>query len=266
MAKGNLGEWVDKTLYPAMYRKLDEVFPTMYFVKSGTKWISPRNINGTEPTKKRRDKTVVTESRYHLAIENGEGGNRDLITLFQELNYIADRINAIKEISKILSLDMPEGDLKKWEERKKVTEALALSYDRQKRALNQENKEPGAAAVWEYLTKDRGYSPELIKEMGLGYLSPSEAKFLDDNFKVGFNWRVEQYPLSIAHFSDGDIIGFNCRCISKDASDILRPSMQDRFRRVLFRNTRTSRCLLHARASRERSRLSLQADGEILRR
>ena len=39
--------------------------------------------------------------------ENGGGDTKDLITKFQEFNNIADRIAAIKEIAKILSLDMP---------------------------------------------------------------------------------------------------------------------------------------------------------------
>lgn len=217
MAKGQLGEWVDKTLYPAMYRKLDEVFPTMKFVLSTlkNKWISPKNIDGTDPRHPKKDKTFVLESVYHLMQENGGGDTKDLITKFQEFNNIADRIAAIKEIAKILSLDMPEGDLKKWEERKKKAEALALSYDRQKRALFS----PEGAEVLRYLKEDRGYPEELIKTMGLGFISPAEAKFLNDNFQIGFNWRVEQYPLSIAHFSDGDIIGFNCRCISKEIAE-----------------------------------------------
>lgn len=214
MAKGQLGEWVDKTLYPAMYRKLDEVFPSMKFVLSTlkNKWISPKNIDGTDPKHPKKDKTFVLGSIYHLMQENGGGDTKDLITKFQEFNNIADRIAAIKEIAKILSLNMPEGDLKKWEERKKKVEALALSYDRQKRALFS----PEGAEVLKYLKEVRGYDEQLIRTMGLGFISPAEAKFLNDNFQVGFNWRVEQYPLSIAHFSDGDIIGFNCRCISKE--------------------------------------------------
>ena len=102
MAKGQLGEWVDKTLYPAMYRKLDEVFPTMKFVLSTlkNKWISPKNIDGTDPRHPKKDKTFVLESVYHLMQENGGGDTKDLITKFQEFNNIADRIAAIKEIAK----------------------------------------------------------------------------------------------------------------------------------------------------------------------
>ena len=88
MAKGQLGEWVDKTLYPAMYRKLDEVFPTMKFVLSTlkNKWISPKNIDGTDPRHPKKDKTFVLESVYHLMQENGGGDTKDLITKFQEFN------------------------------------------------------------------------------------------------------------------------------------------------------------------------------------
>ena len=217
MAKGNFGEWVDKELYPEMYRHLDKVFPSMNFVESTLvdKWISPKNIDGTDPKHRRKDKTFVLKCSYRLMQENGGGDTTNLISKFQEFNSIISRTEAIKEIAKILNLEVPKGNSKEWEEKQKKLEAFALSYDRQKRALFS----PEGAHVLKYLKEERGYPEELIKTMGLGFISPVEAKFLNDNFQIGFNWRVELFPLSIAHFSDGDIIGFNCRCISKEIAD-----------------------------------------------
>ena len=217
MAKGNFGEWVDKELYPEMYRHLDKVFPSMNFVESTLvdKWISPKNIDGTDPKHRRKDKTFVLKCSYRLMQENGGGDTTNLISKFQEFNSIISRTEAIKEIAKILNLEVPKGNSKEWEEKQKKLEAFALSYDRQKRALFS----PEGAHVLKYLKEERGYPEELIRSMGLGYISPSEAKYLNDNFQAGFTWNVEQYPLSIAHFSDGDIIGFNCRCISKEIAD-----------------------------------------------
>lgn len=210
MAKGNFGEWVDKTLLPKMHEKLDEVFPNMKFVKSGTKWISPKNIDGTDPKHRKKSKTYIYDNSF-LVQENGEHDSKQLITLFMEHNNIADRIEAIKEIAKIVGEEVPKGNSKEWEEKQKRYEAFALSYDRQKRALFS----PEGAEVLKYLKEVRGYDEPLIRKMGLGYISPQEAIYLNNNFQAGFTW-IEQHPLSIAHFSGGNIIGFNCRCISEE--------------------------------------------------
>lgn len=212
---GVFKDWVDNDLYPEMYRKLDEVFPEMKFTEhaSSNKWTSPKNIDGKDPDDKQKDKSYVAGYRYKRIYENSQGHpSKNLISLFQELNNISERVNAVKEIANILKLEIPKGDSKEYEEWEKKMEALALSYDRQKRALFS----PEGAEVLKYLKEVRGYDEQLIRTMGLGYISPKEAKFLNDNYQVGFTW-VEQHPLSIAHFSKGNVIGFNCRCISKEA-------------------------------------------------
>ena len=211
MAKGNFGEWVDDELYPEIHEKLNEVFPSMNFVKKSlmNKWISKKRIDGTDPEGNKPDKTYVPGHRNRIYENSGGHPSKDLITLFQEFNGIPNRIDAIYKIADILLLDPPKGKLdEEWEKRK---EALALSHERQKQALFS----PEGAHVLKYLKEDRGYSEDLIKEMELGYLSPSEAKYMNTNFNIGFVW-VEQHPLSIPHFTKGNVIGFNCRCISKE--------------------------------------------------
>lgn len=213
MAKGIVEEWVDKVLYPAMYRNLDKVFPTMNFVEHTLtdRWWSPKNIDGTDPKHRRPDKTYVLKATYQIIQENGDGKATSLINKYMELNNVSVRMEAIHELANIVGEEVPKGNWKEWEEKEKKLEAFALSYDRQKRALFS----PEGAHVLKYLKEDRGYSEQLIRKMGLGYISPSEAKFMNDNYQIGFTWVVE-HPLSIAHFSDGKIIGFNCRCISED--------------------------------------------------
>ena len=208
---GEFGEWIEKTLLWEIYLNLDKVFPSMNFVKKGNNWYSPKNNDGTEPKNKRWDKSYVEKKNYKWIGENGEHDGKHILTLYTELNNSESRTAAAKEIGDSLGLPYPERNSKKWEEQCKLYEALALSYDRQKRALFS----PEGAEVLKYLKEVRGYDEKLIRTMGLGYISPTEAKFLNDNFQVGLTW-VEQHPLSIAHFSDGNIIGFNCRCISED--------------------------------------------------
>ena len=207
--------FVDEELYPAMWSNLSTLFPEMGFSMRLGKWMSPKNLDGTEPRSPRRDKTVVTQRFFHVALENGAGDVsgrvKDLITLYLEHNGLHDRIEAIKQIASRLSLTVPEGaDASKWEEARERREQLALSYSRQKEALFS----PEGEKVLRYLKEERGYSEELIKEMGLGYISPAEARTLEDRCKVGIAWRAEDYPLSIAYFSRGNVMGFKFRCVA----------------------------------------------------
>ena len=211
MAEGNLRLWVDDELYPEIHEKLNEVFPSMNFVKKSLmdKWISKKRIDGTETERNKSDKTYVPGHRNRIYENSGGHPSKDLITLFQEINGIPNRIDAIYKIADILHLEVPKGKLdEEWEKRK---EAIVLSHERQKQALFS----PEGAHVLKYLKEDRGYTEDLIKKMELGYLSPSEANYMNTNFNIGFVW-VEQHPLSIPHFSKGEVIGFNCRCISKE--------------------------------------------------
>lgn len=207
----DLKHFVDEELYPALWENLDRVFPEMEFKFFMGKWRSPKNLDGSSPRKPRKDKTIVKQSYFKYAIENGEGGNVNLITLFKEHNRHTNRIEAIKEMAKICNLTVPEGaDAKTYEEARERREQLAQSYGRQRQALFS----PEGAEVLKYLKEVRGYSEELIKEMGLGYLSPQEARNLEEKCKAGIAWKAEEYPLSIAYFSNGEIMGFKCRCIT----------------------------------------------------
>lgn len=210
-----LRDFVDEELYPAIWENLSSLFPEMSFTQYQGKWRSPKNLDGSTPSTPRRDKTIVTPKLFHVALENGggdaSGRAKDLITLFMEHNGLGDRIEAIKEIARLCSLTLPEGaDAKKYEEARERREQLALSYNRQKEALFSSE----GAHVLRYLKEKRGYSEELIREMGLGYLSPAEAQILNERCKVGIAWKAENYPLSIAYFSRGNVMGFKFRYIT----------------------------------------------------
>ena len=207
----DLRQFVDEELYPAIWSNLSTLFPEMGFKFSLGKWRSPRNLDGSTPRKPRKDKVVVTQRLFHRAIENGEGGSKDLITLYMEHNNVRNRIEAIKQMANVCGLSIPEGaDARRYEEARERREQLALSYSRQRRALFSQE----GAEVLRYLKEERGYSEELIKEMGLGYISSAEARTLEERCKVGIAWRVEDYPLSIAYFSKGNVIGFKFRYIT----------------------------------------------------
>jgi 5S rRNA maturation endonuclease (ribonuclease M5) len=215
-----LSKFVDEELYPALFLDLDKVFPTMKFEKpsGSTKWRSPFNMDGTSPKHPRKDKTVVTETHYQIVTENGGGGSKNIISYYMEYSSIGDRIEAIRKLSSTLGLIFPEGEnAKKWEEIQKQREQLALSFDRQRRALF-DSSNPRAVEVLQYLREKRGYkNDQLIRDMGIGYISPEEAKFLKEECNLNIKWNVTDFPLSIAYFTRGHVIGFKCRYITAEA-------------------------------------------------
>ncbi len=214
-----LSKFVDEELYPSIFLNLDRVFPEMKFEKpSGSmKWRSPFNMDGTSPKHRRKDKTVVTETNYQIITENGGAGSKNIISYFMEKNAIADRIEAIRQISNILGLLFPEGEnAQKWEEIQKQREELALSFSRQKKALF-DSSNPEAVKLLQYLREERGYSDEIIQKMGLGYISKEEAKFLKEKHNFKIQWNVADFPLSQGYFSNGYVIGFKFRYITAEA-------------------------------------------------
>ena len=215
-----LSKFVDEELYPALFLEIDKVFPTMKFEKPTgfSKWRSPFNMDGTSPKHPRKDKTVVTETHYQIITENGGGGSKNLISYYMEYSGIGDRIEAIRKLSSTLGLIFPEGEnAKKWEEIQKQREKLALSFDRQRRALFDSNN-PKAVELLQYLREKRGYTnDQLIRDMGIGYISPEEARFLKEECNLKIQWNVTDFPLSIAYFTRGHVIGFKCRYITTEA-------------------------------------------------
>ena len=208
-------EFINEKVYPAMWDEIGSLFPEMGFKLVAGKWRSPKKLDGTDPKTPNRSKTLVTPNYPTRALESGEG-SIDLITLYMNLNN-KTFWEALEAICKKLNLEIPTSkDEGKWKEYRDLREQRALSYDRQRRALLQENKEPGAAAVWDYLTKVRKYSPDLIKEMGLGYISPAEAITLEEKGKVGMTCKAEDFPLSMPYFVNGNVEGFNFRYISEE--------------------------------------------------
>ena len=218
----DLTTFIREDLYPSLFPKLDLVFPEMKFQKLGKKWISPNYLDGT-PTKGqnyRKDKTFVSSNRINLIKEQG-GQFLDLLTFFMNQNSVSNVFEAVKEICKIISIPPPpetEEQKEKARLAKERQEIIDLSYERQKKALFS----PEGAEVLEYLTQKRGYSPELIRKMGLGYLSPKEGAFLEEKTKIGYYNSFADFTLSIPYYSKGRLQGFKLRKPKKGEKDKYR--------------------------------------------
>ena len=208
-------KYLNEVVYPKLWDEIGSLFPEMGFKLVRGKWISPKKLDGSDPKEPTRSKTQVRPENPSYAFESGEDPV-SLIDLYQNHNN-KTYWEALEDFCKKVNVPLPT--TKSEEERKaekEIADQRAISFSRQQIALLK-HEEPGALAVWEYLTKDRGYSPELIKEMWLGYASPEEAKTLEEKGKVGINCRVEDFPLSIPYLSGGQIMGFCFRYISEEA-------------------------------------------------
>ena len=220
-------DFINEKVYPAMWDEIGSLFPEMGFKLTAGKWRSPKKIDGTDPKTPNRSKTIISPNYPSRALESGEG-SIDLITLYMNLNN-KPFWEALEAICKKLNLEIPTSrDEGKWKEYRDIREQRALSYDRQKRALFA----PEGAAVLKYLKEVRGYSEELIKEMGLGYISPEEAKTLEEKGKVGMTCRAEDFPLSMPYFANGNVEGFNFRYISEEQIRKSYPNGTGKYRKT----------------------------------
>ena len=216
-----LRNFVDEELYPKLWESINTIFPEWGFTFAFGKWRSNKRLDGS--TSNRKDKTIITQQQHQFILENGSGGadgkrSKDLISFYMELHNKnpkdrEERIDTIRELSNKLGLTFPEAsNSEEYERLRRKREELSLSHDRQVRALFS----PEGAEVLNYLKEKRGYSEDVIREMGIGCLSPSEAEALNRTEKIVV-WRAEDYPLSIPYYSGGKIIGFKNRAISEEA-------------------------------------------------
>ena len=213
MAKST--DYLREKVYPKLWDEIGSLFPEMGFKLVRGKWISPKKLDGSDPKERTRNKTQVSPEYPTMAFESGEAPI-SLIDLYMSHNN-KTYWEAYEDFCKKANVPMPttksEEELR---EEREIEEQRALSFSRQQIALLKHD-EPGSLAVWEYLTKVRGYSEELIKDMWLGYISPAEAKILEEKGKVGLTCNVEEFPLSIPYLSGGKMMGFCFRYISEEA-------------------------------------------------
>lgn len=194
--------FVNDELYPMMFDRIDTLFPEMGFKLHKGKWRSPKNLDGTTPSNPRPDKTIVTSKQPRRAMENGDGGTKDLISLYMDFNHIGTPIEAIKDICRMVGLEVPEADpesLERFKDYQKRQDEMEASLQRQKAALKSNT---GLL----YYLKGRGWTEEDIEKAELGYISLDEAQRINAQNGIG-----TEYELSIPLRSGGKLYGFKFR-------------------------------------------------------
>lgn len=224
-------DWETDNLTPLVFDKLDTIFPELDFKFQKGNWYSSLKLDGTAPKERRHDKTVVKKELPGILIEAGEPA-RNIIKHYAETRNL-QRYEARKELADKLGVELPQGDYTEQQpSERKRRGIMADAYAYFEYCLHSESQ--GAKDVLNYLTQKRGYSLELIKAMGLGYI-PSQKQLTDYLAKkysaeeikdaIKFNAKIgDTHKLAITRTSAGRVIGFNFRTIGDHKPKYIKPA------------------------------------------
>lgn len=209
----NLTDYIKFDLYPALFDRVDEAFPSMDFQPYRGGWASPFKLDGSRSHDGRRDKSVVTQNVPTRVYEQGSG-SRDLIDFYKDLNGITETVEAVKQLSSICGLQLPpmEGE-KEYQLRKEMQDKLeALDLKMREALFSEEGR--GTLA---YLREKRHYPDEFIKLAGFGFVSPSIRQELRQTLPMCHNDIGVTHFLSLPYRSGSRIEGFIFRLAQTEA-------------------------------------------------
>ena len=217
----NITNYLRNELYPTLFNSIDRAFPELNFQHSAKGWISPLKLDGSNPKKPRRDKTVVTKTAPGIILEQG-GEVLSLVDYVMRRDSV-DLLTAIKTLTEIAGLQTPRellSDPEAYQRHKDKTTLLEACNSYFIFCLENST---GAEEVRDYLSL-RGYSVEEAKTMELGYI-PSQDKL----FKYLLNKKYSQelisetlqfikgigstHRLTIPYRSGGSLKGFKFRAL-----------------------------------------------------
>lgn len=235
-----LKEWEDNVADPAVYEKIDVLFPGYGFRRKypgakNDRWVSRLKMDLSQPKTPNPEKTVV--SRMSMSFqEQGEWGRGvGIMDMIMRSFGISSIYDAYKYVSERLGLMMPERD--------SASVRKHLGEMERKRALlrnlqdyfvwNIENnsKSDGAGRVRDYL-QGRGFSKEDVKTAGFGFVPSWKSVIarmasLKDGFteseldavcgvraENGYTSVGKEHILSIPYICGGELKGFLFRRIA----------------------------------------------------
>lgn len=244
------------TIYPAIFDRADAAFPELRFTRRGNDWYSPLKMDGTDPKAARQDKTIITARLPSRLYEQG-GKNVSFWDYVARREGLANSQDILKRLAELAGATLPSLDPEalKHIERQRRTGNLWAAIASYCQWCLQNTDSLDAVKVREYLG-GRGYQPEHIEAMGLGFM-PSRAKlfeYLGEDYAgeeleaikrqltqgssgnpYGASWGIgETHKLIIPYTASGRIIGIVARTTTGDKPKYLYPSGQGWRRPELF--------------------------------
>ena len=170
----NLGNFKEYELYPSLYERIDEAFPSLNFTKTSKGWTSKHHIADGVRDGQGKDITFVYPNSKFMAIDHTTGEKKGLIDLYMSLNG-KDFITALKELAELCHLSLPNTDeWEDYEERQKNREEANDTFVKNLSGNSEEAKQ-----VRSYLHA-RGWTDKQIRKAELGLITKAMLDFLPD--------------------------------------------------------------------------------------
>lgn len=144
------GEFTEGRLIPAMFERIDSVFPDMDFHYRGSTWESPYKLDGNPAKDPRREKSVITSRVKGVILE--QGGDRVPVIDYYMQKYSLSFGEALRELSRLCGLE---------EEYRVLSREYAQMKDRE---TMDRNTAPGdkPTSVPDKTSKEEKYSKYLV--------------------------------------------------------------------------------------------------------
>ena len=240
-----LYNFISDELLPRVLENMDTIFPERKWTKKGYRWSSPFHVDGTESQSGAYERSYIkTDSNHRYSVGETDGGN-GMSLINYSLIYKGyargakgpDFIDTVKWLCDKVNLEMPQFNSEEYQQYKMRVDAIQdMCNDMQKALFTEEGKE-----VLAYLTEVRGYDVELIKKMGLGFISeemanrinseklplsfnPTAAKAIESGEKSSLPYGVgRSHQLAISYMCGNHIRGFKFREIQENLNKDGKP-------------------------------------------
>jgi DNA primase catalytic core len=231
-------DWVKEELYPSLFNSIDRALPEFEFIKKGKNWVSSNKLKITGEVGDSIGKVYVWET-VPGCIKDFTRDTSGIVNYVMRRDGVTYK-QAVETLAGIAGLKLPEGEFNQEDYQRYRDQATMLEDCNSYFVFCLENA-PGAEEVRAYLSS-RGYSPEDIKSMGLGYIPSQEKLFnyllntkgynqslIDEVLKIKVDTRIgSTHKLTISYRSGGYIKGFKFRTIGDATPKYLNSKDLDR--------------------------------------
>ncbi|MBA7522849.1 DNA primase [subsurface metagenome] len=240
----NISDWINNEVYPAIFERVDQIFPEHNFQRYRNGWRSQTYLNGSKH-KDRPDKTVITSRAPYCILEQG-GEVKNLYDYIKDRDALDDK-QTLEILSQLSGEPLPKWDYIQSGNYQVKRTLDQILEDAQSYFVYCLMNSPGAKKVMDYLKIDRGYSEIDVKAMDLGFI-PSQAKLLkhlekiknhktqDINKALKLTRSIGENHILTIPFreSGGQIRGFIFRTIKEDIQPKYHYSTDLKKRDILF--------------------------------
>ena len=187
----NLSSFKEYELYPSLYERIGEAFPSLNFTKTARGWASKHHLADGVRDGQGKVITFVYANAKFMAIDHSTGEKKGLIDLYMSLNG-KDFITALKELAELCHLTPPHSE--EWEDYEQRQRDREEANETFVKALRGDTDE--AKRVRSYL-HGRGWTDKEIEEAELGLITKGMLDFLPDG---------DSYK-GVVHDKEGNVVG-----------------------------------------------------------